>query len=767
MVKDRKLNRKKGNVTLVVVSVVVALLIVLGSYMKTTTSRLYTTNKLSDTTFAREFANSLSILSIHYLKNDLLKKSDNVLRKTLSAPLRSMTNESGPIEISGGLLNHLKEKSGLKSVELSDFHWEVHKSDFKTIDNNRDPAYPCEKSGIIHIFMEIAYNLPGMKKKNKEKYHFVSDINVVANLLPVLSKFNLYIEDALNGNSNDSLRFNVVETKASGDLKDTSKAVPWVLNNGVGINEKKYTYADLVEDKRGFVYLGGGTRNNPIKLGVARGWADEGATGRYGEDFHFFLNYYKDINGTYDPEAHYRDHENEGYWRTLDYWSPEDNGVGVLTADVGLCNDFNEDYLCFWHDQIIDGFDEVARYNSIFRLYGTDTPGNQFPTLVLGYVDSMFASMRAFRIVDQGISESLSYFNDYDFYIAIGAQENLSPEELELFYQIDITSFTNSYKERFGGEIKYDDYKDRYGAAVRSYAYNNDYVYSLDRRHAWPLGELVVDENLINLCKADYNGKLAVEVPNTDKAKYRDIYGDDVDLTKLDKLIPQNFIGGDYDSDNVENKRIAYYLKLLSEEPDYKPLNTIVSNSDEVNEHFKNFLTFKGVLENNALDLNGWVYIDNKNDEIKEINIGSSDTDLKILSNGGIILSEGDINIKGNIKSSSESDPDSIPHLTIMALNGDIKVDNSVERIDASLIAKNGQVNLKGSYSATSELTVSGNIVMKNTVEGDVADNEGLKRGLTLKYRTELSAIPYNGGGEARSEKPLLMFNLKENPKMY
>ncbi|MBR4329903.1 MAG: hypothetical protein IKP71_08605, partial [Candidatus Riflebacteria bacterium] len=79
--------QKKGSVILVVVCILVALMILLASFFKSTTSRVHTTKKLGDTMLARELANSLAILSNHYLRKVELNKKDSELYKLLSRPI--------------------------------------------------------------------------------------------------------------------------------------------------------------------------------------------------------------------------------------------------------------------------------------------------------------------------------------------------------------------------------------------------------------------------------------------------------------------------------------------------------------------------------------------------------------------------------------------------------------------------------------------------------------------------------------------------------
>ena len=89
------IKQKKGNAILVVICVFVALAIALGSLVKTTTSRMHTTHIIGNTLYVREFANTLSVLSINYLKEQF---EVNGLKPILSKPLEEMTN-TGEIDL--------------------------------------------------------------------------------------------------------------------------------------------------------------------------------------------------------------------------------------------------------------------------------------------------------------------------------------------------------------------------------------------------------------------------------------------------------------------------------------------------------------------------------------------------------------------------------------------------------------------------------------------------------------------------------------------
>ena len=721
---------KKGNVILITICVVVALLILLVSFLKSTTNRVFTTKKLGNITVAREFANSLAILVNNYIKNNEIKDPDGDLRKVLklayndmaskktvdiTAKFKTYINEN-VVNTSGNILDLLEKGSGLKDLKWT-AGWCITKDDFHPINigKSEEPTYPREKTGLIRYYINISYVPPGAKSATTEDYVFISSISVIANIFPVLSKFNFYVEDALGGDSaNDetTFRFNVIDTLATGDLKNGATIRPWVLNNGEGSNVARNTYNDLVSDPRGFVYMGGGTKEKPLLLGIARGWGETGF-GKYGEDFHFFKN----------------ENRKAGYWKTLEVWNPNER-KGIMTANIGMCNDVSDDNLLSWHEQLTGFYEELSKYHSIFKLYGTD--GRKSPTMVLGYVDSLCDSIRMFKNGTDGVY-FLSYINTYDEFMSGLGYEINGWEPFGSGYTI--TPIAEEFTNTFGSNLTFETYNEKLSSRLLSSRYNNDYTYILtDNMVDYPIERSrVTDDKLIKLCNNNEK-TLLTSVPSVSKtARYADIFGED--LTDLSKFLNKEslFIDGSEEGEN--NSRL---------------LCSVSAKSDE---DIKAFLKDNDYLVDNSYDLNGFIYF------ASEDNTDFVVDKCKVISNGGIILPEGNIIIKGDIDSVDNA------HLTLAALNGDIIIERAVQNINASLIAGGGQVKLEGD-GKDSELTINGNIIMKSIKRGSIRqdDSIGLKRGLYLNYKNELSAIPYNASQDVgRSEAPLLMYGLKDD----
>ncbi|MBR4328799.1 MAG: hypothetical protein IKP71_03025, partial [Candidatus Riflebacteria bacterium] len=288
-------------------------------------------------------------------------------------------------------------------------------------------------------------------------------------------------------------------------------------------------------------------------------------------------------------------------------------------------------------------------------------------------------------------------------------------------------------------ELKYEDYLNDYASKLWRNRYNNDYTYILTNNTV-PYPE-ISDDNLNQLCKQEAND-IFEKVPFTANAHYERIFGSN--LKDLESFLNPALLSIDGSADNSKNQeRLSYNIK-----------------ASETKGSLMNYLVDSKLLKTNdnkkELDLNGWLYIECDNGS--EITL---DDKINVVSNGGIIVSNGDINIKGDI----ECSPDA--HLTLLSLNNNIVIEGGVKQIDASLIAGGGQIKLIGKPDNTEELTVNGNIIM-NTIENGAIKDGNLKRGLKLNYKNILSAIPYKEDNteEDRSELPLLMFDLDEEPEM-
>lgn len=360
--KSLQINRR-GSVAVIIGGIILALVVSFGAFVKYSTSRQYATKKLNKVLLAREFASALASLAGHQLKGREIRNASGKLVEALSQPLDSMTAVTEQTIVFPEQIKAIIERLKQSNSELRDLDytvkWQVGKSDFKPLLE----SYSREKHGIIKIPVRISYKAPGSEDKINEDYLFSVDVKVVANLIPVLSKFTLYVQDSLSGEGQD--RFNQTLTDAFGNLNGGSFK-PWVLDNGGG-SSLPDRFADAVTSARGLVYLGGGK----IVLGIARGW---NVPGKYSEGFHLLAEGRGD--GLY----------------TTGFVGP----MALMSWETGLCNtDPADDASVFWYDLIKSGFADMSRKNSVFRLLGTDA--QRSPTLVFGDVMSRTLCARTYR----------------------------------------------------------------------------------------------------------------------------------------------------------------------------------------------------------------------------------------------------------------------------------------------------------------------------------------------------------------------------------
>ncbi len=177
------LKSKKGNVILIVVAVFAILALALGSFFKTTIDRRHSAQKLGDTLYAREFAKSLAILTINYIKEQLRKPDgDEILKKAFSLPWNYSGNETkgiinfskiDVIDSSTGksLIDTLQREINLKEfvVVENKINWNL--SDLKPIkigdEENGTIPYPREKTGLINLNFKVRYKMPGKNEYSR------------------------------------------------------------------------------------------------------------------------------------------------------------------------------------------------------------------------------------------------------------------------------------------------------------------------------------------------------------------------------------------------------------------------------------------------------------------------------------------------------------------------------------------------------------------------------------------------------------------------
>ena len=735
---------KRGSIVIIVVAVFVVLFVFLTTFLVSTSSKTYTTKKLGDTTLAREFANSLALLSCQYVKNVELKDKNSDIRKKLSMPYVKSDTSKMSIDIGSKVSAYFKEKlksgsddlislleknSGLKNLKWN-IECSINAADFKPLDGGSEPMpYSREKTANIVFFISVLHTPPASKSRITEDYYYVCDMKVVANLIPVLSKFTFYVENALGNEKGD--RFNLCKTYADGSLKRNAEYKPWVFFNGSSDLHNATKYSDLVKTPVGLIYLGGGTKSNPISLGLARGWVNNiNVKSPYGEEFHFYKNQNEDL----------------GYWKTMKFFSLQE---AIMTAEIGLCDDTSGENRA-WND-LLNGYDGTSKKHSILKLFGTD--GAQSPTMVLGFVKSRFGKFNMYKVEKEGDFNPpyfLYYFEEQeklDKACGINYEYNddsNNEEESNDQNDPDILPFYNAMCPKLGlsmgDSIDIDLYREKYGSGIIDDWYNKGFLYYLTNNiQPFPYnGQHIISSNdkLANLCGFNNDTSVFTAVPEEYKKVYND--GDIDSLEEMKEFLNVDRLLINTDSESKKNNRISYYVND----------GNLKSGGNKIT--FETYLTKKHLLKDKELDLNGWIVVNTDSGESLDIN------ELKVVSNGGIILTKGDINIKGDIKSQNDA------HLNIVALDGSIAIEEGANQVDASLIAggRSGQVKLFGG-SNSHDLVINGNIAMSC-----LNDLEKMKRGPKVNYIDKLSVMPHVTNDE-NSEVPLLMYDLKIGPNLF
>lgn len=672
---------KKGSTIFIVVALLVALFLFFGGFLKYSTSRRYTTGKLNKSYLIRELSYSIATLAAHQIKETEIKNKSGRLYKQLSLPTSQMkSEESQNLQLSSDLSNLLK-KLIAENPCFSDLNynveWQVKKDSFKPLTD----AYPREKFGKLFIRITTNYKLAGAKDLLQENYIYALKTRVTANIIPVLSRFSLYIKDAVCGGAED--RFNKVETDMYGNLLNSTFR-PWIVDNGnVGNTNFPVRFSDLLESPVGLIYLGGGK----IVLGNCRGWNN---VGMYGEGFHLMS-----------------EGRGDGFYTTSYI-----NKMAIINWETGLCNDLSDNSTKFWWELIKDGYDVISRRNSIFRLMGTDK--FRSPTLVFGDVSALTLCAKAFK-EGNNFFGPLPYVNNQARFLDIcsGGSED----------------FDIGYFKSVVGNITREKYNSEYASHMMEIPYNRSLSYIVtNHKNPQPMKSGVI-------AQSDYlydfiNGKaLTRGLTNKIPAPYGNIYSDIADLNEMRKLLAKIEIPGNRVLKTLELKKGE---KLLDR------------------------LRLEGYLQSNKLDINGWLYIKTKASII-------IDKNLLLMSHGGLVFEQANVELKGSINCGSDK---FLLHL--VTLNGNIKIAEHVGgELYVSLVAagnesNTGQIKLIGTNNSICPI-IMGNVAMERLSKDGL--NNYTARGLNIKYNKELAALPKKTS-DNMSEKSLLMFGIETEAKL-
>lgn len=538
------------------IGVFMALLILFGAFLNFSTSRRFSSQRLSRILLAREFSSALATLACHQLKDRELKDLTGKLVRSLSFPLQSMAPVQREVinfdsRLTGLISQIVATNSELRNLSYK-VSWEARKDDFIII----NPAYPREKIGFIRIPIEVAYKAPLSEDMINEDYLYTINVKAVANMVPVLSKFSLYINDARSGGNAD--RFNLVLNDSQGNLRTSSTYRPWVLNNGEQNEPFPRDFAQAIRSPRGLVYLGGGALN----LSLARAFE---MPGEYGEGFL--------LRG----EGH-----NPSGMISVDKIG---QSLYVLQMEVGMAEPEPGNLLDMsWHEYVSGGYDEMARKSSLFRLFGTDSV--KTPTVVFGNIKSRTLAARLFK------DTSFNAYNPLPFAASDVEFDDFCSGSSEIF---DISRFADQHQAH-RGSLSRAEYNNKYASAVEENPYNRALGFIISNYlDDWPLSSANIGSKLGKFISGT---AITDGTANKIPAPFDSIYPSITDLSAMQQILDKIQILGE---DQTPGYRCAARLKVF--------------DNESLLETFEKF----ELLEGNKLDLSGWYHIkSNKTIEIDQ-----------------------------------------------------------------------------------------------------------------------------------------------------
>ncbi|NLI77966.1 MAG: hypothetical protein GX442_16195 [Candidatus Riflebacteria bacterium] len=629
---------RRGSAILVVGGVLVALLLLAGWFFQFMLMQSRLTQRQGQQRISTSLAFSLAVLAIQKIQKEILQDPTSELVKYLRKPCGSL-GDLGPsaatrlkFETGGTDLSPVLEDLVEPLSALGAFSYEVHYS-CQGSDFSRLPGTPYtrEKIGCIHLHIATMFKKTGANEL-REEFHFVAEAKVTAAIVPLLSKFTVYVEDARESsdirNADASFRLNTVGTNPNGGPLSPPQGHPWVLKNGPEGVPSDLQMDEMVKGPRGLIYLGGGR----LYLNLARAW---NIPGDYAEGFHLLkmgrgdgLYTIKKIQETY-----------------------------LMNWDQGVTADHSTGGAKDWHDLIATSkWAPYLEKSSAFRLYGVgDRPT---PTLVLGEVFRSYIRARAIknmksppdfrpiflkhlppgdltgwrRFIDPDNTDeddSMGIFNRDHLPLLIGRSLTDSQDDLNLYNDVLASNWDRSPYNRTLAMIQTTNLNPKPWTTLPPD----------------PLTDLMVT----NPTPAKQHAIPNLLKPLTDAN----------DLKSMKDLLKPLMVPG---------TRTAWVVDPTAEG---RPLLQC--------------LQARGLYDKDkrTLNLNGWVYVEGET-ELK------LDQKITVLSNGGIVLKKGGIILGHQIEASPNK-----AHLHLVTHDGDISVETN-QTIEASLVAHKGKVKIGG-----------------------------------------------------------------------
>ncbi len=592
-------------------------------------------NRMSEIRLTEMTAQGLSVAAFHKIQLDLLSDTPSdggKLKKALAASRPYLKETSldlleGKPDFSGiakALVDPLKEQGSFKYS----IHYHVDKNDFSPVATAKDAR---EKQGFIRLKINTTF------RKIDDEFLFACPIKVTSAWLPLLSRFNLFIDDAEA--EKNKWRFNLVKTKPDGDLLPGSPN-PLVLSNGDRLAGNDLMRIEKFLARRvGWVYFGG---NQPTILNLAQG------TNSVGEFFHLYETWDTNIG------------QFVGFYETA-YFPYSSQGINGLVATVQWDKGIADEVAAgvnppHWFKMIEGTPDEMwLTSNSVFRLYGIDK--HQSPTLVLGKVYRGVISARGYQSNPKNLVPAQIFQwvarNQWPEYISF---------DTDMAASVGLASIATMARDILGLDDKdIDQYREKYASQGTQQGYNASLAFiATNRVMADPYG--------------NFSGWLA---------KVMQARSDISEMTRLPLAV------GGYNQEAA----VPGLAELISGVEARSAMVIEIDEKAGAAVSLPDLLADKGMLRksSHSLDLGCWALIKAKSPCRLVV-----DQPLKLVDNGGIIIERGDLLIAkeidgGQYEGKAGDEREETPKFTLqlVALDGNIMI--GAAKVDASLTA-NGKI---------------------------------------------------------------------------
>jgi len=640
------MHKRNGTVLITVLAIFVLVFMIGMGLNRFSSSIRRQTNRTGEDSLVELTVQGLAIAAFHKIQADLLSETPsdgNRLKKALASPRPNLKETAYVLERGNSEFAKIAENIAKPLREKGDFKYTIYYHiDDKDFVADLSASDPREKEG--HIRLRIGTSYRGID----DEFTFACKIKVTSAWIPLLSKFNLFIE---NPESDiDKWRFNTVRTKPDGDLIAGSPR-PIVLDNGERLSGKgMMDLSTYVKSRVGWVFFGG---EAPTILNLAQG------TNEFGEFFHLYE--------TWDTALS----QFVGFYETA-YYNYSCNGINGLVAtvqwDKGIADEAGTGaYPAHWYN-IVKGTPDEQRMtkNSVFRLYGTDK--QQTPTLVLGRVFRGMISARGYQTSPKGLIQAELFqwvpANQWPEYISY---------DTSIAGRNGLSSIATVAREILGlDEGDLDTYREKYASQATQQGYNASLAFiATNRTTADPYKHF-----------AGWFSRVMQATSNIDEMNQLPV---DIDGHKAGSRIP-----------NLSSMLSSLSAKACFSINIDQALKEIDKEGAQ-QASLLDILALRGIYRKSTatLDPDGWIVI-RSSSKIKLL----IDQPIKVTSNGGIILEKGDMLLASNIdagnylnKPGDERSNTPAHTLQLITLDGNIAA--GACNIDATLIANGNVLFLK------------------------------------------------------------------------